>query len=211
MVRTDGSSPAQLFFGRTKKQNLPMLNPNAQPFCPDSMIKKRDKLHQQWIHSRDQHSVIIDDLVPGQKVMIQDYITGLWSELAIILEKREDGRSYWVKDDWGCTLIRGRRRLNEISSLKNTDSETSKNIISMSRLSVTMNASRGLKLKLHKLPKSVSQAASLHPVLLEEEHWRRNTSVCIFYIPEHLQPTRCHSTDTINFNNPIGLEYKITY
>ena len=86
MVRTDGSSPAQLFFGRNQKQNLPTFNPTAKSFCLDSMIKKRGKLHQQRIHSRDQHSVTINDLVPCQKVLIQDYITGLWSESAIVLE-----------------------------------------------------------------------------------------------------------------------------
>ena len=92
-MRTDGSSPAQMFFGRTQKQNLPSLNPNAKAFCPDSLIMKRDKLHQQRIHSHDQHSIIINDLVPGQKGLIQDYITGPWSESAVVIKKREDGRS----------------------------------------------------------------------------------------------------------------------
>ena len=41
MVRTDGSSPAQMFFNRNLKQSLPLLNPNAKPFNPESLIKKR--------------------------------------------------------------------------------------------------------------------------------------------------------------------------
>ena len=41
MVRADGSSPSQMFFGRTQKQKLPMLSPNATSFNPDTLIKKR--------------------------------------------------------------------------------------------------------------------------------------------------------------------------
>ena len=211
MVRTDGSSPAQLFFGRTQKQNLPSLNPNAKAFCPNSLIKKRDKLHQQRIHSRDQHSIIINDLVPGQKLLIQDYITGLCSKSAVVIEKREDCRSYWVKDDRGRLFIRGRRHLKDISSSVNSDKETSANLISISRLSIEMNTSAGLKVKLHKLAESVTRAALINPIPIEEEHWIRNTSVFVFYIPEHLHPATCHSTDRVHFDNPKGLESKITH
>ena len=71
MVRADGSSPSQMFFGRTQKQKLPLLNPNATSFNPDSLIRKRDDLHSKRCNLRDQHSVIIADLVPGEKVLIQ--------------------------------------------------------------------------------------------------------------------------------------------
>ena len=40
MVRTGGSSPAQMFFNRTQKQGLPLLNPNAKPFDPEALIKR---------------------------------------------------------------------------------------------------------------------------------------------------------------------------
>ena len=98
-VRTDGSSPAQMFFNRTLKHGLPMLNPNTKPFEPDNLIKKRDKLHDRHIKLRDQHSVIIEDLAPGQEVLTQDYLSGLWNNSAVVLSKREGGRSYWVRDD----------------------------------------------------------------------------------------------------------------
>ena len=75
MVRTDGSSPArspaQIFFNRTQKQGLPLLNPNAKPFHPEALIKRRDKLHEQRIKLCDQHSMIIEDLAPGQEVLTQ--------------------------------------------------------------------------------------------------------------------------------------------
>ena len=50
MIRTDRSSPAQLFFNGSQKQNLRSLNPNAKPFELDTLIKQR-------IKTRDQHSV----------------------------------------------------------------------------------------------------------------------------------------------------------
>ena len=40
MVRADGSSPSQMFFGRVQKQKLPLLNPNATSFNPDTHLKK---------------------------------------------------------------------------------------------------------------------------------------------------------------------------
>ena len=102
---TDGSSPAQMFFNRTQKQNLPRLNPIAKPFEPDNLIKKRDKLHEQRIKMCNQHSVIIKDFATGQEVLTQYYLSGLWSNSAIVLSKQEDGRPYWVRDKQGCTFI----------------------------------------------------------------------------------------------------------
>ena len=87
MVRTDGSSPAQMSFSRTQKQGLPLLNPNAKPFEPEALIKRRDKLHEQRIKLRDQHSVVIEDLAPVQEVLMQDYLSGLWKESAVVLSK----------------------------------------------------------------------------------------------------------------------------
>ena len=81
MVKTDGSSPAQMFFNRTQKQGMPLLNLNAMPFVPKNLIKKRDKLHEQRIRLCDQHSVIIEDLAPGQEVLTQDYL-GLMERLS---------------------------------------------------------------------------------------------------------------------------------
>ena len=91
MVQTDRSSPAQMFFNRTQKQGLPLLNPNAKPFDPEGLIKRRDKLHEQQIKLRDQHSMVIEDLAPGQEVLTQDYLSGLWKESAVVLSKRDDG------------------------------------------------------------------------------------------------------------------------
>ena len=74
-VQADGSSPFQMFFGRIQKQKLPLLNPNVTSFDPDALIQKRDKLHSRRCNLRDQHSVIIADLVQGEGVLVQDYLT----------------------------------------------------------------------------------------------------------------------------------------
>ena len=71
-----------------------MLNPNATSFNPDTLIQKRDVLHSKRCNLRDQHSVVIADLVPGEKVLVQDYLTGLWTDSAMVLSIREDKCSY---------------------------------------------------------------------------------------------------------------------
>ena len=158
MVRTDGSSPAQMFFNRTQKQGLPLLNPNAKPFEPENLIKKRNKLHEQRIKLRDQHSVIIEDLAPGQEVLIQDYLSGLWKDSAVVLSKRDDSRSYWVRNNLGQSFIRVRRRLKAVSPSEDNPQATASNIIeiSVSRISMAWQLNdRTLKAKLHRLPPSV--------------------------------------------------------
>ena len=210
MVRTDGSSPAQMFFNRTQKEGLPLLNPNAKPFEPDTLIKKRDKLHDQIIKMRDQHSVIIEDLAPGQEVLTQNYLSGLWNDSAVVLSKREDGRSYWVKDNQGQTFIRGRRRLKAVSQSTDSNQETSNNLvdISISRVTMAMQLNiKTLKAKFHHLPASVVCSASHQPLQIQQEHIRNNTSLCVFYISDKFQPkAKLHSTDFYNFDHPKGLE-----
>ena len=75
---------------------------------PNLLIEKRDKLHDRRIKLHDQHLVIIEDLAPEQEVLTQDYLSGLWNDPAVVLSKREDGRSYWVRDNQGRTFIWGR-------------------------------------------------------------------------------------------------------
>ena len=209
MVRTDGTSPTQLFFNRSQKQNLPTLNPYAKPFQPDTLIKKRDKLHEQKIKMRDQHSVIIGDLAPGQDVLTQDYLSGLWRNSAIVPSKREDSWPYRVKDRQGPTFIRGRRRLKAISPPVDTSQETSSNLTSVlvSRFTVSMqNNNRTLQAKLHQLPTSLVCTASKYPLAIQYEKLGKNTNLWVFYITYQFQPKHCfHSTDFHNFDHPQGL------
>ena len=98
MVRADESSPSQMFFGQIQKQKLLLLNPYVASFDQDALIQKRDNLHSKRCNLRDQHSVIITDLVPGEEVLVQHYLTGLWTDSATVLSMREDTHSYWVQD-----------------------------------------------------------------------------------------------------------------
>ena len=122
------------------------------PSLSSQTLKKRDKLHDQRIKMWDQHSVIIKDLAPGQEVLKQDYLSGLWNDSAVVLSKSEDGRSYWVKDNQGRTFIRGRRRLKAISQSTHSNQETSNKLfdISISRFTMAMQLNnKTLKAKLH--------------------------------------------------------------
>ena len=105
--------------------------------------------------SQERAYIILErcDLVPGQKVLTQDYLTGLWSDSATNDHwKREEDRSNWVKDDQGHSFITGRRHLKEISFTENSKQETSSNLFSISRLTVNIDYSKGSKVKLHKIP-----------------------------------------------------------
>ena len=76
-----------MFFGQ--KQKLPMLNPSAASFNPDALIQIRDNLHSKRRNLRDQHSVIIADLLPVEEVLVQDYLTEQWTDSATVLSMRE--------------------------------------------------------------------------------------------------------------------------
>ena len=176
MLRTDGSSPAKIFFNITQKQGLPILNPNAKPFEPDT-------LYDQRIQMCDQHSVIIKDLAPGQEVLTQYYLLGLWSDSAVVLSKREDGRSYWVKDNRSRQDIHSMQKTAQaISPSTDSGQETSNNLVdvSISRFTMAMQQSnKTLKTKLHSLPASVVRSASHQPLQIQQERIPNNTSICV--------------------------------
>ena len=213
--RPSHSMKMQMFFNRTQKQGLPLLNPNAKSFKPDDLIKKRDKLHEQRIKLRDQHSVIIEDLAPGQEVLTQDYISGLWKDSAVVLSKRDDGRSYWVRDNQGRSFIGGRRRLKAVSQSADNPQETATNQIeiSVSRVNMAWQLNdRTLKAKLHRLPQSVVRSALHQPLVIQQQHLQDNTSICVFYLPDRFQPqSRFHSTDFYNLDHPKGLKPRLKH
>ena len=212
MVRADGSSPSQMFFGRIQKQKLPLLNPNATSFDPDSLIKKRDDLHSKRCNLRDQHSVVIDDLVPGEKVLIQDYLSGLWSESATVLSMREDKRSYWVQDQHGRKFIRGRRRLKQISQ-PSSDKDATCHFIQINQVKIMDHSSsaRSLKVKLHKLPPSVASEASERSLGINQHTLQHQEYMCIFFLTDKFYPSNQpsnskYSVDERRWNPPLGFE-----
>ena len=107
------------------------------------------------------------------------------------------------------TFILGRRRLKAISPSVDSLQETSSDFasVSISRFTVSMqNSNRIFQAKLHVLTSSVVSKASSHPIPIQEEKLRQNTSICVFYIPDkfHLKHS-FHSTDFYNSDHPQGL------
>ena len=212
MVRADGSSPSQMFFRRIQKQRLPLLNPNATSFNPDALIQKRDNMHSKRCNF-DQHSVIIADLVPGEEVLVQDYLTGLWTESATVLSMREDRHSYWVQDKHGRKFIRGRRRLKQFSQpleANQTSYSVQTNQIFIMQLAHSSTA-RTLKVKLHKLPPSVTSAALENPLGINQHTLKPQEFMCIFYFSDQHYPinqrsTSKYSVDNRHWDSPIGLK-----
>ena len=106
MTRQDGTSPAQLFFGRRQRLGLPLLpemlsQSNVDPSTRDSLNKDR-------ISDRDTHTVCLPDFAMGDRVWMQHHSTKKWYKTACIIEIRHGGRAYLVKDDNGQLYVRGR-------------------------------------------------------------------------------------------------------
>ena len=109
MVRQDGTSPAQLFFGRRQRLGLPML--------PELLLQSQidpsthDSLHKERIADRDLHTVSLPDFNVGDRVWMQHHATKKWYKTVSIIEIRHGGRAHLVKDDSGQQYVRGRRFL----------------------------------------------------------------------------------------------------
>ena len=109
----DGSSPAQLFFGRRQRLGLSLLQhhleenllPNA-----DAKNKEATRLH----NKADANATELLDLRPNDRVCIQHHQTKEWYKLATVLESRHNGRAYELLDDEGKTYYRGRRFLRPV-------------------------------------------------------------------------------------------------
>lgn len=87
------SSPAELFFGRRLRGELPQLRPlPAHRHVPGHLTP----------------------LTIGDRVRIQDPLTLRWTDAGTIVGIRASGRSYSIADDDGFTFIRNRRLLKPL-------------------------------------------------------------------------------------------------
>ena len=67
MARNDGTTSAELFYGRKLRQNLPMLPITEKT---DWDISSRDTTHTKQAQMRDRNTVNFKQLEAGQKVMV---------------------------------------------------------------------------------------------------------------------------------------------
>jgi transposase InsO family protein len=93
--RSDGAeSPAELFFGRSMRRGLPVLEEEEE---------------------EDWEVVGRPPLVDGQRVRLQDPLSKRWDALGTVVSARAQGRSYVVqRDGGGRPLVRNRRYLKPI-------------------------------------------------------------------------------------------------
>ena len=121
--RQDGSSPAQLFFGRRQRLGLPLLPQHLEENhlqCTDAKNKEATRLHDK----ANTQATELPDLRPQERVWIQHHQTKDWYKQAAIIESRHNGRAYELVDDDGKTYYRGRRFLRPVQKNENRDEAT---------------------------------------------------------------------------------------
>ena len=57
------------------------------------------------------HTATFAKLKPGERVRMQDHISGNWDRTAIVIRERPDGSSYVIRTAEGKEYVRGRRLL----------------------------------------------------------------------------------------------------
>ena len=102
--RADGFSPAQLFFGRRPRGQLPTL---PQSFLPEDHVGR----NRSFAKHHDLHAKPLPPLQVDSTVLVQNPHTLRWDSTATVIEIRDHGRSYVIKDDFGATFLRNRHFL----------------------------------------------------------------------------------------------------
>ena len=108
--RSDGFSPAQLFFGRRQVTSLPILEKQYHPIDLRAAAAVKDSCHNKSKQLHDQHKKFLPGLFPGQPVFVQDSTTGKWSKTGFVVKARPDQLSYLVNVD-GREMLRARSML----------------------------------------------------------------------------------------------------
>ncbi|XP_059096812.1 uncharacterized protein LOC131891303 [Tigriopus californicus] len=96
--RSDGFSPANGFFGRDLRGQLPDCREQSPPVSPEFAAARLRSLER--FLNRDQgHD--LEALPVGACVLVQDCISGDWRPGGVILERLDNGRSYRVHTPCG--------------------------------------------------------------------------------------------------------------
>ena len=104
-----GYSPAEAFFGRAQRTTLPALPrpPIDQAAFQTARQAQKDERKARF----DESAHALPDLVLGQKVRVQDNVTGTWTGHGTIVGECESGRTFQVKMNDGSVTRRNRRLL----------------------------------------------------------------------------------------------------
>ena len=111
--RTDGFSPAELFFGRRLRGVLPSLSSQLHT----DVVAGANARERTRAQEKSRHDARARDL-PGLSVGDKVYVYGKthkWDRKAQVIEVRDKGRSYIVQTDDGASLLRNRRFLQSVA------------------------------------------------------------------------------------------------
>ena len=104
--RSNGYSPADLFYKRCPRGYLPGLKPGFKQ--PEAVQARQDSFSAAAEKHEDQKE--LPNVEVGDPVMIQDARSRFWNRQGVVVQVRENGRSYVViSDSW--RLLRNRRLL----------------------------------------------------------------------------------------------------
>ena len=104
--RVDGSSPAEVLFGRPVRGVIPMHKNIFR--SPDDWIKNRLAVKQKQADHFNRDAKPLGELLPGQGVWVQDPVTKRWDKSGVIAEKLANRRSYSIQLSGGKTTWRNR-------------------------------------------------------------------------------------------------------
>ena len=112
--REDGYSPSDLFFRRHLRGLLPSI---PRQIDVQKGGGARDKGQQRYRDQMSGNKTPLTPLEMGDSVVLQDPKSDLWDTKAKVVEKRHNGRSYWVETEDGESFLRGRPMIRkDISS-----------------------------------------------------------------------------------------------
>ena len=126
---SSGSSPAQMFYGRRFRTQLPTL-PGATNLDVNNAINAGNIRKNILASTPGKTNQPLSKLQVGQRVIVQHPQTHRWDTYGIVREIRPNHRSYIIQQDDGRTWCRNRRFLRPCSnenSVSQPDSDTSNN------------------------------------------------------------------------------------
>ena len=110
-----GKSPAQMFFGRRLRSQLPHLpGANDLDIANAKIGAEQRKINME--DTKNQPRTALPELTVGQKVLIQNPLSNVWDNKGKITSIRPNKRSYDVVFDTGKTYLRNRKFLRPINT-----------------------------------------------------------------------------------------------
>ena len=104
-------SPAQLFFSRRLRTQLPTIESNYLPKDYSQFIKQKHSLRKASFARSNEKKLTpnLPILAPGQRVRLQHHKTKKWTIMGHVIDMRSNSKSYHIEADDGQIYLRNRR------------------------------------------------------------------------------------------------------